>query len=371
MSRERRTTDVDGALRREAAAPTRRVPFVPARCAGCAALHAHMPRIPTLATALAGCQTAPAQRAACASCRSTRALPRRCEAVSWPRLVWALLRVLAACADGSSRLQRRSSASAAGTDMCAAAQVKRASTGASGRAAAAADSDSDEDGPQARREPLGAAVHGTATHSRRRGADSRPSLRGLQAPPQQELYPESRLQMAWPNVFKARRGACSALARRWRCVATHACVQRCAVFETLRCRRSCAAQMGAGLNNLGNTCFLNSVLQCLTYTPPLALFCLAGEHRNHKARAAAGRWPHPDICSRAPALAHAPDALRARMHASGADVRLLSAARDRRAHLRRDSEPGARRVADGHRQEPAPLCAQLPSRPPGACPHAA
>ncbi|KAM6326883.1 ubiquitin carboxyl-terminal hydrolase 42-like [Alca torda] len=35
---------------------------------------------------------------------------------------------------------------------------------------------------------------------------------------------------------------------------------------------------GAGLHNLNNTCFLNSVLQCLTYTPPLANYLLSREH---------------------------------------------------------------------------------------------
>lgn len=38
-------------------------------------------------------------------------------------------------------------------------------------------------------------------------------------------------------------------------------------------------KVGSGLTNLGNTCFLNSALQCLTYTPPLANYLLNGEHK--------------------------------------------------------------------------------------------
>ncbi|KAM6149637.1 LOW QUALITY PROTEIN: ubiquitin carboxyl-terminal hydrolase 17-like [Erethizon dorsatum] len=37
--------------------------------------------------------------------------------------------------------------------------------------------------------------------------------------------------------------------------------------------------VGAGLWNMGNTCYMNAALQCLTYTPPLANYMLSLQHK--------------------------------------------------------------------------------------------
>lgn len=38
------------------------------------------------------------------------------------------------------------------------------------------------------------------------------------------------------------------------------------------------------MNNLGNTCFFNSVMQCLTHTLPFLKMCLSGQHEKQCTR---------------------------------------------------------------------------------------
>lgn len=56
--------------------------------------------------------------------------------------------------------------------------------------------------------------------------------------PKMILFPPERLKMTWNHVF----------------------------------------EIGAGLQNMGNTCYVNAILQCLTYTPPFANYMLSQEH---------------------------------------------------------------------------------------------
>ncbi|KAK2502945.1 hypothetical protein MC885_020590 [Smutsia gigantea] len=58
------------------------------------------------------------------------------------------------------------------------------------------------------------------------------------APPQKVLFPSEKICLKWQQIHR----------------------------------------VGAGLQNLGNTCFANAALQCLTYTPPLANYMLSHEH---------------------------------------------------------------------------------------------
>jgi len=39
-----------------------------------------------------------------------------------------------------------------------------------------------------------------------------------------------------------------------------------------------------GLKNLGNTCYMNSILQCLSNTPQLTEYCISDKYKNNISR---------------------------------------------------------------------------------------